>query len=225
MSQEFRNTIANYYTDIFHWHNVINGAVYEMDQEKKVGLQKLYVNLVNEELGEMHDGYTNGDIVEFLDGLFDSLWVMSYEYRLSGVGTKIFAEKHITEHTPTKSLPPLDSDEVEVLMHYVPVGGGELRIEILEELASIVDRLGVDVQGVCNEIYTSNMSKFPAENSVDPDKEALYIVDKYGDSGVTSCTYEVALGQYVFRDQNGKVRKPSTFKEPNLRPFINGVTF
>lgn len=221
MSQNnFRNTIANYYSDIFHWHNVINGPVHVMSPEKKRDLQALYTDLVNEELSEMHDGYTEANIVEFLDGLFDSLWVMSYEYHLNGVGIGHFGADTVTVAEDDH---PMDSDMMEVLMYHAPVWGSDLRIEILEEIASIVASNGADVQGICDEIVSSNMSKFPTENSVDPDKEVLYIVENT--PGVTSCTYEVVLGQYVFRDQNGKVRKPSTFKAPNLLPFINGVTF
>lgn len=50
---------------------------YTADRElEKSDLQKLYVELVKEELQETLDAFEAGDVVEVADGIADSIWVL-----------------------------------------------------------------------------------------------------------------------------------------------------
>lgn len=52
--------------------------------------------------------------------------------------------------------------------------------------------IGADVEGACNEVMDSNLSKFPIVN-----------------------------GEYtVLKDENGKVKKPESFRKPELAKFL-----
>ena len=68
-------------------------------------------------------------------------------------------------------------------------------------------------------VIESNFSKFISADDVcedDAEHEALAMTNKYG----IEITKELNNGYWVFRDSNGKIRKPSTFKPVDLSDLI-----
>ena len=68
-------------------------------------------------------------------------------------------------------------------------------------------------------VIESNFSKFVEVHLMtdsQADFEASFISGRYG----CDCTKELNNGYWVFRDSNGKIRKPSTFKPVDLSDLI-----
>jgi NTP pyrophosphatase (non-canonical NTP hydrolase) len=87
--------------------------------------------------------------------------------------------------------------------------------------------LNMDIVGAFNEVAESNLSKFLYVGSgelsglqlAELNKDCIDIESQGRYSGV----HWKRQGEYVvFLDGNGKIVKPSTFKEPNLEQFIGG---
>ena len=95
---------------------------------------------------------------------------------------------------------------------------------IHELYQSMLDAAGiVFVDSVLLEAYRrvieSNFSKFVEVHLMtdsQADFEASFISGRYG----CDCTKELNNGYWVFRDSNGKIRKPSTFKPVDLSDLI-----
>ena len=95
---------------------------------------------------------------------------------------------------------------------------------IHELYQSMLDAAGiVFVDSILLEAYRrvieSNFSKFVEVHLMtdsQADFEASFISGRYG----CDCTKELNNGYWVFRDQNGKIRKPSTFKPVDLSDLI-----
>ena len=95
---------------------------------------------------------------------------------------------------------------------------------IHELYQSMLDAAGiVFVDSVLLEAYRrvieSNFSKFISADDIDEDAaehEAWAMTNKYG----IEITKELNNDYWVFRDQNGKIRKPSTFKTVDLSDLI-----
>ena len=95
---------------------------------------------------------------------------------------------------------------------------------IHELYQSMLDAAGiVFVDSVLLEAYRrvieSNFSKFIIADDIDEDAaehEAWAMTNKYG----IEITKELNNGYWVFRDSNGKIRKPSTFKPVCLSDLI-----
>ena len=72
----------------------------------------------------------------------------------------------------------------------------------------------------CKRVIESNFSKFVKVDDVHNEewgrKEQLIMIDRLG----TEITKELNNGYWVFRDSNGKIRKPSTFKPVDLSDLI-----
>lgn len=115
---------------IVEWNDIANVP-------KDQASQKLYVNLIKEELKEMTDAMDIHDVVETADGAVDLVWVLV----------------------------------------------GYLRA------------CGHDVEGLFNEVDTSNYSKFIYDAKTD--------------------TY------HCIKNEAGKIQKPLGFKKPDLKPHIS----
>ena len=95
---------------------------------------------------------------------------------------------------------------------------------IHELYQSMLDAAGiVFVDSILLEAYRrvieSNFSKFVEVHLMtdsQADFEASFISGRYG----CDCTKELNNGYWVFRDSNGKIRKPSTFKPVDLSDLI-----
>lgn len=87
--------------------------------------------------------------------------------------------------------------------------------------------LNMDIVGAFNEVADSNLSKFiyVGSGELSPHQLAdfanecnqIELQGRY--SGVR---WKREDGYVVFFDENGKIVKPSTFKEPNLKPYLKG---
>ena len=67
----------------------------------------------------------------------------------------------------------------------------------------------------------SNWSKFPLLKSVDPEQEIENIENAGRYHNISYSVKVDSKGQerYIFKDENGKVVKPSTFQDPRLSQF------
>jgi hypothetical protein len=86
---------------------------------------------------------------------------------------------------------------------------------------------GMDIVGAFNEVAESNLSKFirVGTGEISPQQLADFAneCNQIESQGRYSNVHWKRQGEYVvFLDGNGKIVKPSTFKEPNLEQFIKG---
>lgn len=86
-----------------------------------------------------------------------------------------------------------------------------------DQIGVYLESLGVNLKGAWEEVCRSNNSKF----STDYEMMERSVVG-YKFSGVETYIVESPIkGTYVLkRVSDGKIMKPLTFSEPNLRPFI-----
>lgn len=77
----------------------------------------------------------------------------------------------------------------------------------LSGLMQVMDNLGFDVQEAIRRVCQNNLEKYP-----DGDKEVLAYQPPN-----TTCTYNEWYDVYVFKDENGKVKKPVGFKPVELK--------
>ena len=69
-------------------------------------------------------------------------------------------------------------------------------------------------------VIESNFSKFVKADDYHDIKFASYESNRMSEEYETLITAELNNGYWVFRDQNGKIRKPSTFKPVDLSDLI-----
>lgn len=86
-----------------------------------------------------------------------------------------------------------------------------------DQIGVYLESLGVNLKGAWKEVCRSNDSKF----STDLDMMARSCA-KFAEEGVEVHVVESPIpGVYVLkRHSDGKIMKPISFSEPNLRPFI-----
>ena len=93
-------------------------------------------------------------------------------------------------------------------------------------MLSLVENIGyssgLNIELAFKEVMESNWSKFPLVDNVNPLDEVKYIENQ---GRYTNVRFERNIDlngneRYIFKDGNGKVVKPSTFKEPKLANFI-----
>jgi hypothetical protein len=211
MSKSF--TLVPFYKNVLNWNKFAGN---EVTNKNLVGL---YVNLVKEELSEIFHAVEVDDVVEYIDGLVDSLVVGSYLYALKKQENfNEYLESFETVDSLKSSIDKLESiynseqieNEISVVMIF------------LENVAFTING-NVDIIGACDEVMYSNWSKFPMVTEVNPEDEIKYIESQGRYSGIT---YKKSLDatnveRFIFYSDKGKIVKPSTFKEPRLSQFIN----
>lgn len=83
---------------------------------------------------------------------------------------------------------------------------------VLSGLASKLESLGFDVSKALAQTAENNLSKFPQSEKV-----AMDTVDMYDAKGIkTMATFNQLYNAWVITDENGKVRKPTTFVDNDL---------
>lgn len=196
------------YQDVVSWNNFVGNVL------NKEGLKELYINLVKEETTEIFDSIKTNDAVEFLDGVCDTLVVGSF--LLAVKNQKDFKDYDLS----------FKEVNIEPSINYLKDLINEDVFKNIEKVLSLVENIGyssgLDIELAFKEVMESNWSKFPLVDNVNPLNEVKYIEDQ---GRYTNVRFErnVDLNgneRYIFKDGNGKVVKPSTFKEPKLANFI-----
>lgn len=196
------------YQDVVSWNNFVGNV---LDKE---GLKDLYINLVKEETTEIFDSIKTNDSVEFLDGVCDTLVVGSF--LLAVKNQKDFKDYELS----------FKNVNIEPSIHYLEKLINENVFENIEQILSLVENIGyssgLDIEKAFKEVMESNWSKFPLVDTVNPLNEVKYIEEQ---GRYKNVRFERNIDledneRYIFKDGNGKVVKPSTFKEPQLKEFI-----
>lgn len=204
--------IKKYYQDIIDWNAITGNSVLNEN------LRKVYTNLVDEETEETLTGLRDKDQVEFIDGVIDSLVVGSYLYALKNKADfTSYAKRDLTN---------VELSEAIDVVEKIKLNG--TIFENIDKILSVYEDVfytikdSVNVFGAFQEVLNSNWSKFPDTNLVSPEEEVSYIENQGRYKGVVFSIVETSTNskKYVFRDENGKILKPSTFKEPQLAQFI-----
>lgn len=153
----------------------------------------LYYKLTHEEMSEwITKGFLNKDLIEQVDAVADSFYTSMYLYELE------------------KSL------ETEVMLSVV--------LHLYQQYSQYVN-----INRALEEVHRSNLSKFINVSGASEDRvseiityELSYITEKYKEKGIYNQDLDYELVQYkneeylVFKNQDGKVLKPSTFVTPDL---------
>jgi hypothetical protein len=197
-----------FYQDVLSWNDFAGNNI----NNKK--LIELYEDLVREESKEIFDSLKDNDAVEFIDGVSDSLVVGSFLKAL------IYDENYENHSTSTEKgdLNQLIS-KLETLV-VDPKGNINEIILILEIMSNSVE---VNLVDCCEEVMISNWSKFPLITDVNPENETTFIENQGRYSGIV---FEIKLDssnekRYIFKNNKGKIVKPSTFQEPRLKDFLS----
>tara|TARA_Y100000588_G_scaffold176632_1_gene190642 strand:+ start:7322 stop:7954 length:633 start_codon:yes stop_codon:yes gene_type:complete len=196
------------YQDVVAWNNFVGNVL------NKEGLQELYINLVKEETTEIFDSIKTNDAVEFLDGVCDTLVVGSF--LLAVKNQKDFKDYDLS----------FKEVNIEPSINYLKDLINEDVFKNIEKVLSLVENIGyssgLNIELAFKEVMESNWSKFPLVDNVNPLDEVKYIENQ---GRYTNVRFERNIDlngneRYIFKDGNGKVVKPSTFKEPKLANFI-----
>lgn len=196
------------YQDVVAWNNFVGNVL------NKEGLQELYINLVKEETTEIFDSIKTNDAVEFLDGVCDTLVVGSF--LLAVKNQKDFKDYDLS----------FKEVNIEPSINYLKDLINEDVFKNIEKVLSLVENIGyssgLNIELAFKEVMESNWSKFPLVDNVNPLNEVKYIENQ---GRYTNVRFERNIDlngneRYIFKDGNGKVVKPSTFKEPKLANFI-----
>jgi hypothetical protein len=197
-----------FYQDVLSWNDFAGNNI----NNKK--LIELYEDLVREESKEIFDSLKDNDAVEFIDGVSDSLVVGSFLKAL------IYDENYENHSTSTEKgdLNQLISKLETLLVD--PKGNINEIILILEIMSNSVE---VNLVDCCEEVMISNWSKFPLITDVNPENETTFIENQGRYSGIV---FEIKLDssnekRYIFKNNKGKIVKPSTFQEPRLKDFLS----
>ena len=196
------------YQDVVAWNNFVGNVL------NKEGLQELYIDLVKEETTEIFDSIKTNDAVEFLDGVCDTLVVGSF--LLAVKNQKDFKDYDLS----------FKEVNIEPSINYLKDLINEDVFKNIEKVLSLVENIGyssgLNIELAFKEVMESNWSKFPLVDNVNPLDEVKYIENQ---GRYTNVRFERNIDlngneRYIFKDGNGKVVKPSTFKEPKLANFI-----
>lgn len=209
-----------------HWQQVLKWNT--LAGNTSTDLIPLYKSLVEEELlgeGELVDSYEKGDLVGFIDGICDVFWVNSFStYLLTGypftTGFEDLLGSELVEIDLTSGIP----DYVTALK-----ASYKSNLNIQDILTELIYSLSIDMNKCLNEVNRSNFSKFinvtgrsgkfiQDTGSV----ESNWILEDYKSKGkdIKDVTFEEVYFEgenfLVFRNEKGKIVKPSTFTEPDL---------
>jgi NTP pyrophosphatase (non-canonical NTP hydrolase) len=200
--------LINLYQDVISWNDFVGNKINNKE------LSNLYIDLVKEETQEIFDSIENVDAAEFLDGICDTLVVGSFLLALKR--QRDFSDYEISkQHVDFK-------ESIFKLRKLVQYNTYENIEEIIILVENISYSLDLDIEKSFEEVMISNWSKFPLIENVTPLNEIKYIESKgrYKEVRFEKNIDSKSLDRYIFKDGNGKVVKPSTFKEPKLSQFI-----
>lgn len=176
---------------VVEWNRIANGGTNDVSEQALI-LQRKWCE---EEWNEFIEATHSGNVKSILKEYSDCIVVFSYHnYLMKELGVEDF----INEAVNALFVCLLDMPD------YTFVGKGD---EIFNN--------------AFNAVMESNYSKFPLIEEIDsPEQECKDIEERSNGryTGVTFKTVEDNEGnkRYVFKDSNGKIVKPKTYKEPVL---------
>lgn len=195
LSQYLNNVdIQGFIDSVLEWNKVAGNSCTDENYEH---LRNLYINLVEEERAEV---FTANNRSEFVDGLIDTM-VTSAKLCEIRYSDHFWDFKDVESSITLSKL--MESNALECFNQAYHV---------------LLDVKYLDVSKALNEVLHSNWSKFPEVGDVDPDTECAHIesLGRYKNVTYKICTLSNGKQVYVFRDDNGKIVKPSTFVEPDI---------
>jgi hypothetical protein len=200
--------------NVIHWNAVARMGEHDFSQEA-IAKQCDYTI---EEIEETIKALIENNLVETLDGLADIFVTASYLAYVVG---------NIRGYQKQDLLPSTDRSNMLVtlaLMHAEvslckdnpsKVDTARILYDVIDLLVSFCEDKEVDPVALIKEVMDSNWSKFPEASTVNIENEAAIIPGNV--AGIVTSDNRV-----VFRDGNGqgKIKKPSVFREPNIAKLI-----
>lgn len=211
------NTISYFFYKVSEF-NFVAGNRLDNEEDVKQRLIPLYHNLLVEEMQEIMDAK---DAVDELDGLCDTAVVAYFLCKLYGVEINGFVPNGImTDNVLEQIQNIIDSEDNE-----------DKAVRALLMSLDTLSALDVDMHGALHNVADSNLSKFIKIGDNVPEDFQLdslmlsaleqVIVDIQADGRYKGVVWKRVGDYIVFTDENGKVLKASTYKEPSLKQFIN----
>lgn len=192
---------------VTNFHRGYKVREYEMLSFTPSNVLNFRADLIQQEEKEYNDA-TN--VTELLDAICDLFYVI--------VGAAHITNTPLADLKPTKlpgssSIVAAVDDVVDELQAPIPCN---------KRLPMFFNALNKQLMNVCGqnnfgikcafiEVHRTNMAKFWTEQ----DLFALPAQWTYTESGIP--------GRFIVKDVTDKIRKPPTWKEPNLMPFIGGA--
>lgn len=196
------------------WNEIACLGAHDLS-EKRIELQH---SLVVEEARELEEAYKAGDKVEVVDAICDLIFVALYADFLEDHKAFKLGLYDLNMDGASVGILFSHSDEelLEILYGFV---ADKLYSNIVQMCIDFGFIYKFDLAGAYNEVLESNMSKFPLVEETDINHELLYFSTK---SKYNSVTHTVYNGRYLFRCDGGegKIVKPTAFKEPKLEVYI-----
>lgn len=214
--------LKHYLSRVSVWHEL---AEFDAD---KARLYMLNSNLICQEIEELHESAQFSDATNYIDALLDILWeagqvraflqnyydLQTYEDVLESDGVENPLETLDAVDCFYYYLRAVDDGEcdspTQEILHYLDAIYNEVCIELMRLLTA------EELEQVTREVITSNFSKFLIAGTT----SAAVEVARFTELGleVTATVVTTASGEsfYVFKDVNGKIRKPSSFNNPKL---------
>lgn len=219
----FTQRITNFkpYIDhVINWNGIFRNHVHSFD-EATIAFQK---SLVKEELDELAEAIAKNDRVEALDALIDIFVTCSYW---------AFLENEQIPSADVSDFIVGNSLNFEDLHNAHKYGKPNMLLVMTCDLLYNFDGA---LHKSMMEVLNSNDSKFPQVIEVDGLKvfmvdglefdpqEECKMIELRSKSRYTGVTYKIVKDgdeeRFVFFSDKGKILKPCTFKEPNLKQYI-----
>ena len=231
MNSNLNNFISTYcnntgslyqqHLQVVEWNSIAGNGSHDLSDAKF----NFQVGLVCEEYQELLDAIEENNVVEIYDALSDLFVVLSYLCYLDAERDQMVIDE--VDFTPSTA--------------YVFGFANQLRLNKDQYRHSLLDQDNIDagylwheldlLMGTIintkkcveclDEVIRSNLTKYPVIGSVDPEKECKYIESKGRYTGITFTTCTIGeVEYYVFVDCNGKIMKPSTMQNPDIKKII-----
>ena len=199
------------YKNVLSWNKVYGNDINNQ-------LLNTHSELLAEKTINIFNAIKDNNQIEFLRGLVDSIVVGSYLYALIN-------KSHFNNYKENHEVVNI-KNTVEKLNLIISMKQNIKEISIiltyLENISHTISGY-IDIVEACNEVMNSNWSKFPLTSNVTPEDEINFIEEQGEYSNIK---YSIIIdsknnSRYVFKDNNGEIVKPSTFRAPFLEGFIH----
>lgn len=204
---------------VLKWNLMARGGNDEFTEED----YDLALDLVKEEAKELLEEHENRNRVGFLKELIDYFVVSCH----------LLAVFNRLSHLPySANIKTFDVASIEGDIDALSIENVDDILNI-EVACSILSQVHANVKPAMNEVLSSNESKFPTQQQLCDaydtkdwheavEKECLRIEKESNGryTGVSATYYGDFGGYFVFKDSNGKIMKPITYKPADVSPFV-----
>lgn len=204
VSLDQEDDFLNCYHRVIKWNLTANNGKCNYSENS---IKQQYI-LVKEEAEELLKAIKEKNAIDFLDAWCDLFVVLSYYV-------------HLTQNSG--------------VIRFVSFKGIISINEIVEDILSCPDLFALN--DVCTALHTykgdgyhallevldSNDSKFPSVKNYRDEKELekeCAEIELKSKGRYKNVTYTIYNGLVIFKDSNNKIMKPSSYREPNLLPYI-----